>query len=138
MLICFFLHHLQLVNLTDGVNMFQSCFFDLDKQIRKLDNYGDTFFKIYQAVDWEIFRPSLGKARQKPRKFVAGPMGYDVILFFNMFVLWSMYTSPTMQPGARFLADTPLVISLVCVLETRSSMQLSFGVFVKILQWPRC
>ncbi|PID75982.1 MAG: IS5/IS1182 family transposase [Deltaproteobacteria bacterium] len=71
--------------------MFQPGFFDLDNRMRKIDSNGDPLTKINQAVDWEIFRPALEKARQKPRKSTAGPKGYDVILLFKILVLQSLY-----------------------------------------------
>lgn len=71
--------------------MFQPGFFDLDNRMRKIDSNGDPLTKINQAVDWEIFRPALEKARQKPRKSAAGPKGYDVILLFKILVLQSLY-----------------------------------------------
>ncbi len=71
--------------------MFQPGFFDLDNRMRKIDSSADLLTRINQAVDWEIFRPALEKARQKPRKSAAGPKGYDVILLFKNLVLQSLY-----------------------------------------------
>lgn len=71
--------------------MHQPGFFDLTKRMHKIDANGDPLTKINQVVDWEIFRPAIEQARQKPRKSAAGPKGYDVILLFKILVLQSLY-----------------------------------------------
>ncbi len=75
----------------DGGDMFQPGFFELDNQMHKTDSNGDPLTKINQAVEGEIFPPALEKARQKPHKSAAGPIGYDVILLFKILVLPSLY-----------------------------------------------
>ena len=71
--------------------MFQPGFFDLHKRMNKIDNNGDPLRKLDNAVDWEIFRASLEKARAKPRKSKCGAKGYDVILLFKILILQSLY-----------------------------------------------
>ena len=57
----------------------------------KIDINGDPLVKIAAAVDWEIFRPDLEKARYKERKSNAGAKGYDVVLMFKILILQSLY-----------------------------------------------
>ena len=82
---------LQTVFSSDGADMFQPGFLDLDNRMRKIDTNGDPLTTIDQVVDWEIFRPALEEARQKPRKYAAAPKGHDVILLFKILVLQSLY-----------------------------------------------
>jgi IS5 family transposase len=71
--------------------MFQPGFFDLQKRLHKIDQNGDPLTRINEAVDWEMFRPVLEKARDKGRRSNAGPNGYDVILLFKILILQSLY-----------------------------------------------
>ena len=71
--------------------MFQPGFFDFEGRMNKIDKNGDPLTKIDNTVDWEIFRPSLEKAREKPRKSNVGPKGYDVILLFKILIIQSLY-----------------------------------------------
>ena len=47
--------------------MIQPGFFDLQDRLHKIDKDGDPLTKINSTVNWEIFRPALGKARDKGR-----------------------------------------------------------------------
>lgn len=47
--------------------------------------------KLNDTIDWELFRPTLEKAREKEKKSSAGAQGYDVILLFKILVLQSLY-----------------------------------------------
>lgn len=71
--------------------MFQHGFFDFQKRLHKIDTNGDPLTKISAAVDWEIFRPELEKAREKDRKSNAGAKPFDVILMFKILILQSLY-----------------------------------------------
>jgi len=71
--------------------MIQPGFFDLERRMEKIDKNGDPLVKIAAAVDWEIFRPDLKKARDKERKSNAGADGYDVLLMFKILTLQSLY-----------------------------------------------
>jgi IS5 family transposase len=71
--------------------MIQPGFFDLERRMEKIDKNGDPLVKIAAAVDWEIFRPDLKKARGKERKSNAGADGYDVLLMFKILILQSLY-----------------------------------------------
>ena len=64
--------------------MTQLGFFDFDIRLDRIDKAGDPLVKLNATVDWELFRPTLEKAREKDRKSPAGAQGYDVILLFNL------------------------------------------------------
>ncbi|RUM38721.1 MAG: IS5 family transposase [Desulfobulbus sp.] len=71
--------------------MFQPGFFDFDKRLSKIDKQGEPLAKIDKAVNWEIFRPILEKAREKERKSAAGAKGYDMIVLFKALIIQSLY-----------------------------------------------
>ena len=71
--------------------MIQPGFFDFEDRLSKIDKQGDPLTKINEAVDWEIFRPTLEKARDKNRQSNVGPKGYDVILLFKVLIIQSLY-----------------------------------------------
>lgn len=68
----------------------QPSFFDLDKRHLKLDER-DPLLHLNKLIDWEDFRPTLEKIREKPRKSHAGRKPYDVVLLFKMLVLGHLY-----------------------------------------------
>ena len=47
--------------------MLQSSFFDLEDKFKKLDEK-DPLIKLTQLIDWEMFRSTLEKVREKERK----------------------------------------------------------------------
>jgi len=55
--------------------MKQLGFFDFDIRLNRIDKAGDPLTQLIDAVDWEIFRPTLEEARKKPRKSKAGAKG---------------------------------------------------------------
>lgn len=71
--------------------MLQSGFFDLSERYRKLSELGDPLEAINAVVDWEHFRPTLGKVLNKDRKSNAGRKPFDVVLMFKVLVLQSLY-----------------------------------------------
>jgi IS5 family transposase len=71
--------------------MIQPGFFDFEDRLSKIDKQGDPLTKINEAVDWEIFRPTLEKARDKNRQSNVGSKGYDVILLFKILIIQSLY-----------------------------------------------
>jgi IS5 family transposase len=73
------------------ISMIQPGFFDFEDRLCKIDQQGDPLAKIDAAVDWEIFRPTLEKARDKNRQSNVGPKGYDVILLFKVLIIQSLY-----------------------------------------------
>jgi IS5 family transposase len=71
--------------------MIQPGFFDFEDRLSKIDKQGDPLIKINEAVDWQLFRPTLEKARDKNRQSNVGPKGYDVILLFKILIIQSLY-----------------------------------------------
>jgi len=71
--------------------MIQPGFFDFQDRLSKIDKNGDPLTKLNEAINWELFRPVLEKARDKKRTSNVGPKGYDVILLFKILILQSLY-----------------------------------------------
>ena len=70
--------------------MLQSGFFDLEDKFKKLDEK-DPLIKLTQLIDWEMFRSTLEKVREKERKSNAGRKPYDVVLMFKVLILQHLY-----------------------------------------------
>lgn len=76
---------------TGDVQMNQLGFFDFDIRLSRIDKAGDPLVKLNEAVDWEIFRPTLEEAKKKPVKSNAGAKGYDSVMMFKILILQSLY-----------------------------------------------
>ncbi len=72
-------------------DMIQLGFLDFDSRLHRIDKAGDPLTKINETIDWELFRPTLERARMKEKKSNAGAQGYDVVLLFKILVLQSLY-----------------------------------------------
>lgn len=70
--------------------MSQPGFFDLDDRYKKL-NERDPLISLNKLIDWENFRDTLNKVREKDRKSRAGRKPYDVVLMFKVLVLQHLY-----------------------------------------------
>lgn len=70
--------------------MSQPGFFDLNDRYEKL-NERDPLIHLNQLIDWESFRSTLNKVREKKRKSHAGRKGFDVVLMFKVLVLQHLY-----------------------------------------------
>lgn len=70
--------------------MSQPSFFDLDVRHKKL-NEKDPLVALNQLIDWENFRDTLNRVRDRPRKSHAGRKPYDVVLMFKILVLQHLY-----------------------------------------------
>jgi IS5 family transposase len=68
----------------------QPSFFDLDNRYQKL-NERDALLWLDQLIDWESFRETLQKCRDKPRKSEAGRKSFDVVMMFKALVLQHLY-----------------------------------------------
>ncbi len=68
----------------------QSSFFDLENRHKKL-NERDKLIWLKEVIDWEAFRETLNKSREKPRKSKAGRKSFDVVLMFKALVLQHLY-----------------------------------------------
>ena len=53
--------------------------------LKKLDEK-DPLIKLTQLIDWEMFRSTLEKVREKERKSKAGRKPYDVVLMFKVLI----------------------------------------------------
>jgi len=72
-------------------DMIQLGFLDFDSRLHRIDKAGDPLTKINETIDWELFRPTLERARMKEKKSNAGAKGFDVVLLFKILVLQSLY-----------------------------------------------
>jgi IS5 family transposase len=72
-------------------DMIQLGFLDFSARLQRIDKAGDPLKKINTAINWEVFRPTLEKARKKAKKSAAGAKGFDVVLLFKALVLQSLY-----------------------------------------------
>ena len=68
----------------------QPSFFDLDDRHQKL-NERDPLVSLNRLIDWEDFRATLNKVREKPRKSSAGRKPFDVVMMFKVLVLQHLY-----------------------------------------------
>ena len=71
--------------------MIQFGFLDFDTRLGRIDKAGDPLVKLNDTIDWELFRPTLEKAREKAKKSPAGAKGFDVLLLFKILILQSLY-----------------------------------------------
>jgi transposase, IS5 family len=71
--------------------MSQAGFFDFEQRKEQLDAHGNPLRLLEDALDFEAFRQTLLKVRDKQRKSNAGRKPYDVVLMFKMLVLQSLY-----------------------------------------------
>ena len=70
--------------------MSQPSFFDFSDRLKKLDER-DPLKNVNELIDWEDFRFTLEKVRQKERKNNSGRKPYDVVLMFKVLVLQHLY-----------------------------------------------
>jgi len=96
--------------------MTQPGFFDLDERHALLEKLGDPLPKLARLVNWEGFRETLAKVREKERKSNAGRKPFDVVLMFKVLVLQHLYNLSDEQieyqirdrtSFCRFLGLTP-------------------------------
>ena len=71
--------------------MMQTGLFDWQTRFEQLDNCGDPLVKLNEIVNWEQFRDTLEKVRDKDRKSNAGRKPFDVIIMFKIMILHSLY-----------------------------------------------
>lgn len=62
-------------------------FFSEENRLHKLSEIGDRLIKINSRINWEIFRPELGKIASKSNDETGGRPAYDVILMFKILFL---------------------------------------------------
>lgn len=71
--------------------MMQAGLFDWQTRFEQLDNGGDPLVKLNEIVNWEQFRNTLEKVRDKNRKSNAGRKPFDAIIMFKIMILHSLY-----------------------------------------------
>ena len=69
----------------------QTGLFDWQTRFEQLDNGGDPLVKLNAVVNWETFRKSLEKVRDKNRQSAAGRKPFDVIVMFKILIVQSLY-----------------------------------------------
>lgn len=70
--------------------MLQPGFFDLDDRFKKLDQL-DPLVDLSNMIDWDNFRDTLNRVREKERKSNAGRKPFDVVMMFKVLVLQHLY-----------------------------------------------
>jgi IS5 family transposase len=66
-------------------------FFDRDHRLAKIYKLNGFLPKLNTLIDWEMFRPTLNKVREKEHLGPGGRTPFDVILMFKILVLKEMY-----------------------------------------------
>ena len=99
--------------------MKQLGFLDYDIRLQRIDNAGDPLVTLDEKIDWEIFRPTIEKARKKAKKSNAGPIGFDAILMFKILILQSLYNLSDRGWNTRFSTVTRFRGFLVCMPPAR-------------------
>jgi transposase len=75
----------------------QFSFFDLENHLEKIYQINDFLPKLNALINWEIFRDTLNKVREKERpstvecSSTAGRPPFDVMLMFKVLVIKTMY-----------------------------------------------
>lgn len=65
--------------------------FDWQFRLDKLSDAGDPLVRLNDAVDWEMFRPTLETVHPVRREGKAGRPPYDAVLLFKIAILRSLY-----------------------------------------------
>lgn len=66
-------------------------FWDESLRLEKLSELGDSLERLNNAINWEIFRPTLNKVFRKQAKGAGGRPPYDYLLLFKVLVLQRIY-----------------------------------------------
>lgn len=65
--------------------------FDVEERAAQLTKMGDPLVGLKARIDWEAFRPDLGRVHEKDRKSRAGAKPFDVVLMFKVLVLQQLH-----------------------------------------------
>jgi len=65
--------------------------FDVEFRLEKIDKNGDPLVLLNKVINWEMFRPTLERIREKKRLSNAGAKPYDAVMMFKILVLQSLY-----------------------------------------------
>ncbi len=66
-------------------------FWDESLRLEKLSQLGDSLERLNNAINWEIFRPTLNKVFKKEAKGAGGRPPFDYLLMFKILVLQRIY-----------------------------------------------
>ena len=66
-------------------------FFDREQQLEKIYQLNSFLPNLNALIDWEMFRPTLNKVREKERHGPGGRPPFDVVLMFKILILKSIY-----------------------------------------------
>lgn len=66
-------------------------FWDESLRLEKLSELGDSLERLNNAINWEIFRPTLNKVFTKQAKGAGGRPPYDYLFLFKVLVLQRIY-----------------------------------------------
>lgn len=70
---------------------YQPSFFDEAERYLKLDKLNDPLTELKEYIDFEMFRASLEKALERPRRSNAGRKALDVVFMFKILILQRLY-----------------------------------------------
>lgn len=73
------------------MNSYQPSFFDEAERYVKLDKLNDPLAELKQYIDFEMFRDSLEKVFEKPRRSNAGRKPLDVVFMFKILIIQRLY-----------------------------------------------
>ena len=66
-------------------------FWDESLRLEKLSQLGDSLERLNNAINWEVFRPTLNKVFKKEAKGAGGRPPFDYVLMFKILVLQRIY-----------------------------------------------
>lgn len=112
--------------------MQQLSFLDFDIRLDRIKKAGDPLLQLEKVIDWELFRPTLDKARKKPKKSNAGAKGFDVVMLFKILILQSLYNLSEEAMEYEILDRYSFSRFLGYMPQARYQMPLLYGDFVKI------
>ena len=71
--------------------MSQPGFFDFEERCARLHAAGNPLSRLDATIDFEAFRPTLERVRQKDRLNASGRKPFDVVLMFKTLILRTLY-----------------------------------------------
>lgn len=71
--------------------MGQLSFWDESKRLEKLSELGDCLVRLQEAINWDIFLPTLKRVFRKAAKGPGGRPPYDCLMMFKILVLQRIY-----------------------------------------------
>jgi len=81
----------------------QKGFFDETFRLEQISQQGDPLEKLNSLIDWEVFRPVLEQALQKPSKGPGGRPAFDYVKMLKILVLQRMYNLSDAQMQYQLL-----------------------------------